>query len=112
MATLAVTSSGPRRILNGTQAVTVEPGALVLVRHGEDDSYGAVIVELRECTAALTFTPEGVPREVPLGMILCSIGGSEGATLDLSSIPEYQPNPTRTPRRSRRRAEADVRLVQ
>ena len=112
MATLAVTTSGSRRILIGTQSVLVEPGTLVLVRYGEAESYGAVIADLDECTASLTFTPEGMPREVPLGMILCSVNGSGGATLDLSSIPEYQPPPTRTPRRSRRRAEADVRLVQ
>ena len=111
MGAVAATRPPRRSILIGTQAVVIEPGTLVLVRSTDGDSYGAVIVDFDECTANLTFTPHGAPRRIPLGMILCTTGGSRGATLDLSSIPEYQPTPDRTPRRRRRRAEADVRRV-
>ena len=74
---------------------------MVLVRKGENDSYGAVIVKVTGCMAWLTFTPEGEERTVPLGMILCSTDTGP-ATLDLSSVPRFQPNPTVAPYRSRR----------
>lgn len=74
---------------------------MVLVRQGENDSYGAVIVKVTGCTAWLTFVPHGAPRKVPLGMILCSTDAGP-ATLDLSSVPRNQPIPTVTPYRSRR----------
>lgn len=79
---------------------------MVLVRQGENDAYGAVIVKVAGCSAWLTFTPKGASRRVPLGMIICSTDAGP-ATLDLSSIPRYQPTPTVTPYRSRR-VEANV----
>lgn len=93
--------------LGASRSITVEPGSMVLVRMEENDAYGAVIAKIAGCTAWLTFTPVGAPRVVPLGMILCSVDAGP-AMLDPSSVPRHQPLPNRTPRRSRRRAEADV----
>lgn len=94
--------------LGASRSITVGPGSMVLIRHGERDSYGAVITSIRGCSAYLTFTPPGKPRRVPLGMILCAVDpGSGPATLDLSSVPRDQPSPTVAPQRSRR-AVADV----
>ena len=93
--------------LGASRSITVGPGSMVLVRQGENESFGAVITFVGECHAELTFTPPGAPRTVPLGMILCSVDSGTDI-LDLSSIPPYQPLPNRTPRKKRRRAEADV----
>lgn len=87
--------------LGASRSITVRPGSMVIIRKGENDAYGAVIVKIAGCTAWLTFTPEGEERVIPLGMILCSTDAGP-ATLDLSSVPRYQPNPTVTPYRSRR----------
>lgn len=87
--------------LGASRSITVSPGSMVLVRKGKNDSYGAVIVKVAGSTAWLTFTPQGEERTVPLGMILCSTDTGP-ATLDLSSVPRYQPNPTVAPYRSRR----------
>ena len=88
-------------LLGASQSITVGPGSMVLVDEGEGEAFGAVIVQIEDCTAKLTFTPPGKPRNIPLGMIVCSVG-DESATMDLSSIPEYQPTPNVAPYRSRR----------
>lgn len=88
-------------LLGASQSLTVGPGSMVLVDEGEGEAFGAVIVRIEDCTAELTFTPHGKPRNIPLGMIVCSVG-DESATMDLSSIPEYQPTPNVAPYRSRR----------
>lgn len=88
-------------LLGASSRFTVAPGSTVLVEESEGDSYGAVIVKIVGCEAFLTFTPVGRPRKVSLGAVVCCVGdGSD--TLDLSSIPEYQPAPTVVPYRSRR----------
>ena len=88
-------------LLGASQSITVGPGSMVLVEEGEGNAFGAVIVRVEDCYAELTFTPPSKPRKVPLGMIVCSVG-DESATMDLSSIPEYQPTPSVAPYRSRR----------
>lgn len=88
-------------LLGASQSITVGPGSTVLIEEGEGEAFGAVIVRIEDCYAELTFTPHGKPRKVPLGMIVCSVG-DESATMDLSSIPEYQPTPNVAPYRSRR----------
>lgn len=88
-------------LLGASQSITVGPGSTVLVDDGNDEAFGAVIVCIEDCYAELTFTPPSKPRKVPLGMIVCSVG-DESATMDLSSIPEYQPTPNIAPYRSRR----------
>lgn len=87
--------------LGASHSITVGPGSMVLVEESEGEAYGAVIVRIEDCYAELTFTPPQKPRKVPLGMIVCSVG-AETATMDLSSIPEYQPTPNAAPYRSRR----------
>lgn len=87
--------------LGASQTITIGPGSTVLVDEGEGDAFGAVVVRIEDCYAELTFTPLSKPRKVPLGMIVCSVG-DESATMDLSSIPEYQPTPNVAPYRSRR----------
>lgn len=93
-------------LLGASQSITVGPGSVVLIEEGEGEAFGAVIVRIQDCTVDLTFTPHGKPRNVPLGMIVCSVG-DESATMDLSSIPAYQPTPNVAPYRSRR-VKADV----
>lgn len=88
-------------LLGASQSITIGPGSTVLVEEGEGDAFGAVVVRIVDCYAELTFTPISKPRKVPLGMIVCSVGDGS-ATMDLSSIPEYQPTPNAAPYRSRR----------
>lgn len=88
-------------LLGADASITVFPGSTILVQLPNNDTYGAVLVWADETTAELTFTPEGKPRKVPLGLVVCAVGDGS-ATIDLSSIPEYQPTPNTTPRRSRR----------
>lgn len=88
-------------ILGASGSITIAPGSMVLVEEDEGEAYGAVVTRIKDCYAELTFTPRGKPRNIPLGMIVCSVG-DESATMDLSSIPEYQPTPTVAPYRSRR----------
>lgn len=88
-------------LLGASHSITVGPGSMVLVEEGDGDAFGAVIVRIEDCYVELTFTPPSKPRKVPLGMIVCSVG-DESATMDLSSIPEYQPTPSVAPYRSRR----------
>lgn len=98
-------------LLGASMRLVVTPGRMVLVEEAEGDAFGAVLVEVVGCEAILTFTPPGRPRRVPLGTIVCSLG-DKSATLDLSSIPEYQPAPTVVPYRSRRVVVDDVPSMQ
>lgn len=87
-------------LLGSTQRILVRSGSMVLIRSGERESYGAVIVSIKGNWVHLTFTPRGAARKVPLGTVIASVG--EGAdTLDLSSVPRFQPDPTSAPRRRR-----------
>lgn len=88
-------------LLGASRSITIGPGSMVLIEESEGEAYGAVVVRVEECQVELTFTPLEKPRKVPLGMIVCSVG-DESATMDLSSIPEYQPTPNVAPYRSRR----------
>lgn len=88
-------------LLGASQSITIGSGSTVLVEEGEGEVFGAVVARIDDCYAELTFTPPSKPRKVPLGMIVCSVG-DESATMDLSSIPEYQPTPNIAPYRSRR----------
>lgn len=88
-------------LLGASQSITIGPGSAVLVEEEEGEAFGAVVVRIDDCYAELTFTPPSKPRKVPLGMIVCSVG-DESATMDLSSISEYQPTPNVAPYRSRR----------
>ena len=93
-------------LLGASQSITVGPGSVVLIEESEGEAFGAVIERIQGCTVELTFIPPGKPRNVPLGMIACS-AGDEPVTIDLSSVPAYQPAPNIAPYRSRR-VKADV----
>ena len=88
-------------LLGASQSITIGPGSTVLIEESDGEAFGAGIVRIDDCYAELTFTPVSKPRKVPLGMIVCSVG-DESATMDLSSIPAYQPAPNVAPYRSRR----------
>lgn len=88
-------------LLGASQSITIGPGSMVLVEESEGEAYGAVVVRIVDCHVELTFTPVGKPRNVPLGLVVCSVG-DPSATMNLSSIPEYQPTPNAAPYRSRR----------
>lgn len=86
--------------LGASRHIDIEPGSMVLVRDGED-TYGAMVRKIVGVTAHLTFTPEGRPEDVPLGLIVCAV--AKPATMNLSSVPRYQPEPSATPRRRKGR---------
>lgn len=84
----------------GGERRTLTVGTVVLVRKADKDCYGAVIRRISGVTIHLTFTPHGEPRKVPAGMIIATIGSKTSpATLDLPSIPRYQPPASVAPRR-------------
>lgn len=87
-------------LTGASRHITITSGSMVLIRSGDRECFGAIVRKIKGNYAQLTFTPRTAPREVPLGLILSSVG-DEPATLDLSSIPRYQPEPTVTPRRRR-----------
>lgn len=80
-----------------TAPMKIGQGSMVLVRSGERESFGAMVEQIEGLYAHLTFTPRRAPRKVPLGCILSSVG--ESASMDMSSVPRYQPDPTVAPRR-------------
>lgn len=84
-------------VLGAARFITIRVGATVLVRDASHDCYGAVVSSLTKTTARLTFTPPGVSREVPLGLILSAVTGAR--LVDPKAIPRYQPPPTQIPRR-------------
>ena len=88
--------------VGATRSIEVGVGSMVLVREGANNAYGAVIRRITGASAALTFTPKDMPRSVPLGMILCA-ADSTPATIDPSSVPRYQPEPSEKPRRRKDR---------
>lgn len=85
--------------LGASRSISLGPGSLVIVQ--DTPPYGAVIRRVRGAFADLTFTPEGRPRRVPLGLVTCS-SNKATATVDPSSVPRFQPTPTNAPQRSRR----------
>lgn len=89
-----------RVMLGASRFIEISKGAMVLVRIGDDPPFGAMVAKVEQTSALLTFTPPGAPRRVPLGCVLCSVGAGD-ATVDLSSVPRYQPQPTVIPRRRR-----------
>lgn len=84
--------------LGASRSLTITVGAVVLVRDGQDDSYGAVVSSLNGGCVRLTFTPEGKPRRVPMGMVLSTIS-PKAEVLDPKAVPRFQPPPTAVPRR-------------
>lgn len=94
--------------LGPVHTITVRVGAMVLVRSQERDCYGAVVQRIEGMHVNLTFTPRGERRRVLAGEILSAFN-DQPATLDLSSVPQYQPDPQVTPRR--RRAKVDVQSM-
>lgn len=86
--------------LGASRSLTISVGAVVLVRDGEQDSFGAVVSSLDGGCVRLTFTPVGKPRRVPMGMILSTVS-SKTEVLDPKSAPRFQPSPTAVPRRRR-----------
>lgn len=84
--------------LGASRSLTITVGAVVLVRNGRDDSYGAVVSSLDGGCVRLTFTPEGKPRRVPMGMVLSTVS-SKTEALDPKAVPRFQPPPTAVPRR-------------
>ena len=94
--------------LGATRSITISVGTLVLVRDGANDSYGAVVSSLDGACARLTFTPEGKPRRVPMGKILGTASARKGATIDPSSVPRYQPEPTVIPRHRKAKESTNV----
>lgn len=84
--------------LGATRSLTIAVGSVVLIRDGEDDSYGAVVSSLDGGCVRLTFTPEGKPRRVPMGMVLSTVS-AKGEVVDPKSVPRFQPPPTEVPRR-------------
>lgn len=83
-----------------SHVITVTVGAMVLVRARERDSYGAVVRKIEGAHIHLTFTPRGERRTVLAGEVLSALS-DKTATLDPSSVPQYQPGPQVTPRRRR-----------
>ena len=81
--------------------VTIAVGAVVTVRWGASDCYGAVVSRISGFTVHLTFTPYGKPRSVPADTILASALPPAGdtVTLDPCSVPRHQPRITPTIRR-------------
>lgn len=93
--------------LGASRFIDIAPGAMVLVRHGDNDSFGAMVAKVERTSALLTFTPVHMPRRVPLGLILCAVGAGD-ATVDMSSVPRYQPEPTVVARRSRKNSSQEA----
>lgn len=84
--------------LGSSRSLTITVGAVVLVRDGEDGSYGAVVSSFVGACVRLTFTPEGKPRKVPTGMVLSTVT-SKTELLDPKVVPRFQPPSTVVPRR-------------
>lgn len=84
--------------LGSSRSLTITVGAVVLIRDGTEHSYGAVVSSFIGGCVRLTFTPEGKPRKVPMGMVLSTVT-SKTELLDPKAIPRFQPPPTAVPRR-------------
>lgn len=84
--------------LGASRSITIRVGAVVLVRDGADDTYGAVVSSLHGGSVWLTFTPEGKPRRVPMGAVV-SVASKEADSLDPRRVPRFQLPPTTVPRR-------------
>lgn len=70
---------------------------MVLVRHTDRSTYGAVVEGIEGPRALLTFTPPGKPRAIPLGLIVSA--STSDSLVDPDQVPRYQPIPDKVPRR-------------